>query len=92
MTPSSLLLTERRHWAIAIGLLAETFFVLIIGLLQAMLDAETDFSQSGHVANLAGLKGLSYNGKRGGMDMLHCPSRSFYILMTRYYLLPLKER
>ena len=32
--------------AIAIGLLAETFSVLIINLLQAMLDTEIDFSQS----------------------------------------------
>ena len=32
---------------IAIGLLTETFSVLIINSLQAMLDTETDFSQSG---------------------------------------------
>ncbi len=34
---------------IAIGLLAETFYVLIINLLQATLDTETDFFQSGQV-------------------------------------------
>ena len=32
---------------IAIGLLSETFFVLIINPLHAILDAETDLSQSG---------------------------------------------
>ena len=59
VTPSSsLLLLGARHWlsslgTIAIGPLMETFIVLIIKLLQAMLDTETDFSQSGQVCNLA---------------------------------------
>ena len=39
--------------AIAIGLLEETFSVLIINPLQAILDAETDLSQSGQVCVLA---------------------------------------
>ena len=46
--------------AIAIGLLAETFSVLIINLLQAMIDTETDFSQSGQVCNLSMLYRAHY--------------------------------
>ena len=46
--------------AIAIGLLEETFSVLIINPLQAILDAETDLSQSGQVCNLSMLYRAHY--------------------------------
>ena len=46
--------------AIAIGLLEETFSVLIINPLQAILDAETDLSQSGQVCNLPMLQKMHY--------------------------------
>ena len=47
--------------AIAIGLLTETSFVLIINSLKAKLDTETDFYQPRQVCNLAMLHKANYS-------------------------------
>ena len=54
----------------AIGLLAETFFVLIINSLQVTLKAETDFSQSGQICNLAMLDKMHYRTLTSGAPRL----------------------
>ena len=53
VTPSSLLITELRHWGLISWSPCGDLFVLIINPLQAILDTETDFSQSGQVCVLA---------------------------------------
>ena len=49
VTPSSLLITELRHWGLISWSPCGDLFVLIINPLQAILDTETDFSQPGQV-------------------------------------------